>query len=170
MLKIFRCVKQNISSILRKTYIQEVFSNEVKRSTILKTNKSSFLRNIFLFFYFCLFFQIVTNWNGDRAHLEREVNNERREERKRHFDPDDEEMDRGRTKKIKCHREYESRSNPGFNPFQEYSNDKSWNRSNHDGSYRRYNDTSSHCKSRHGNHRQPYYKYHSYSRDHCQRR
>ncbi|KAK0172824.1 hypothetical protein PV328_006095 [Microctonus aethiopoides] len=113
----------------------------------------------------------VTNWNGDRAHLEREVNNERREERKRHFDPDDEEMDRGRMKKIKCHREYEGRSNPGFNSFQEYSNEKLWNRSNHDGSHhRRYYDTSSHCKSRHGKHRQPYHKHHSYSRDHCQRR
>lgn len=100
--------------------------------------------------------------------MDREVDNERREERKRHFNPDDEEMDRGRMKKIKSHRDYESRSNPGYNPFQEYQNGKSWNRSNGGGNYRRYYNTSSHSRQSHGNYR--HHRYHNNHRDHYHRR
>ncbi|CAG5088829.1 Similar to Usp36: Ubiquitin carboxyl-terminal hydrolase 36 (Drosophila ananassae) [Cotesia congregata] len=126
----------------------------------------------------------VTTWNGSRTQMDREVDNERREERKRHFNADDEEMDRGRTKKVKCHREYESRSNPGYNPFQEYHNGKSWNRSNGGGNYRRYynnnnnnnnnnsnnnnnNNNSSYNRQGHGNYR---HRYHNNHRDHYHRR
>ncbi|XP_011313285.1 ubiquitin carboxyl-terminal hydrolase 36 [Fopius arisanus] len=114
----------------------------------------------------------VTNWNGNRSHLDREVENERREERKRHHDPDDEEMDRGRTKKLKNHREYEGRSNPGYNPFQEYQNGKTWNRGSNGPYHRRnYYNTSSHNRPRHGgNYRQQQYRYHGHNRDHWQRR
>ncbi|KAG8041228.1 hypothetical protein G9C98_002216 [Cotesia typhae] len=110
----------------------------------------------------------VTTWNGSRTQMDREVDNERREERKRHFNADDEEMDRGRTKKVKSHREYESRSNPGYNPFQEYHNGKSWNRSNGSGNYRRYyNNNSSYNRQGHGNYR---HRYHNNHRDHYHRR
>ncbi|CAK9804220.1 Ubiquitin carboxyl-terminal hydrolase 36 [Anthophora plagiata] len=110
----------------------------------------------------------VTNWNGNRTHLEREVDNDRREERKRHFNVDDEEIDRGRVKKVKDHRTYEERNSSGYNLFQEYQNGKTWNRSL--GYYRRhYYNTSSHPRPRHGrNYRPPHYRY-NHSRAHWQR-
>ncbi|XP_076248250.1 ubiquitin specific peptidase 36 isoform X3 [Calliopsis andreniformis] len=111
----------------------------------------------------------VTNWNGNRTHLDREVDNDRREERKRHFNPDEEEIDRGRVKKVKDHRTYEE-SSTGYNPFQEYQNSKIWNRS--EGSYyrRHYYNTSSHARPRYGrNYRPPHYRYHNHSRAHWQR-
>ncbi|KAG7189421.1 hypothetical protein KM043_017125 [Ampulex compressa] len=94
----------------------------------------------------------VSNWNGNRTHLDREIDNDRREERKRHFNVDDEELDRGRVKKVKDHRMYEERANAGYNPFQEYQNGKTWNRSTSSGYHRRhYYNTSSHARPRHGN-------------------
>ncbi|XP_050575626.1 ubiquitin carboxyl-terminal hydrolase 36 [Bombus affinis] len=112
----------------------------------------------------------VTNWNGNRTHLDREVDNDRREERKRHFNADDEEIDRGRVKKVKDHRTYDERSNSGYNPFQEYQNGKTWNRSL-GGYYRRhYYNTSNNARPRHGrNYRPPHYRYHNHSRAHWQR-
>lgn len=112
----------------------------------------------------------VANWNGNRTHLDREVDNDRREERKRHFNADDEEIDRGRVKKVKDHRTYEERSNSGYNPFQEYQNGKTWNRSL-GGYYRRhYYNTSNNARPRHGrNYRPPHYRYHNHSRAHWQR-
>ncbi|XP_076619386.1 ubiquitin specific peptidase 36 isoform X2 [Colletes latitarsis] len=112
----------------------------------------------------------VSNWNGNRTHLDREIDNDRREDRKRHFNTDDEEIDRGRVKKVKDHRIYEERSNTGYNPFQEYQNGKTWNRSL-GGYYRRhYYNTSSHTRQRHGrNYRAPHYRYHNHSRAHWQR-
>lgn len=110
----------------------------------------------------------VTNWNGNRTQLDRDVDNDRREERKRHFNADDDEIDKGRTKKIKDHanrRSYEERSNTSHNSFQEYQN-KSWNRSvngyRHHHNRRHYYNTS-YARSRHGNnYRPPHYRYHSY--------
>ncbi|XP_012255810.2 ubiquitin carboxyl-terminal hydrolase 36 isoform X2 [Athalia rosae] len=111
----------------------------------------------------------VSNWNGGRAHLEREVDTERREDRKRHLDSDEEEMDRGRVKKVKGHREYKERSNPGYNPFQDYQTSKSWNRPG--GYARRAYYNVSHSRPRHGsNYRPPHYRNHNHSRDHYQRR
>ncbi|XP_066595490.1 ubiquitin carboxyl-terminal hydrolase 36 isoform X2 [Prorops nasuta] len=114
----------------------------------------------------------VLNWNGNRSHLEREVDNERREERKRYLDPDDEEIDRGRVKKVKSHRSYEGRSNPGYNSFQEYQNGKSWNRppsGYHRRSNNYYNTSSNHAR-RHGNgYRPSHYRYQNHSRAHWQR-
>lgn len=112
----------------------------------------------------------VANWNGNRTHLDREVDNDRREERKRHFNADDEEIDRGRVKKVKDHRTYEERSNSGYNPFQEYQNGKTWNRSL-GGYYRRhYYNTSNNARPRHGrNYRPSHYRYHNHSRAHWQR-
>ncbi|XP_031846281.1 ubiquitin specific peptidase 36 isoform X2 [Nomia melanderi] len=112
----------------------------------------------------------VLNWNGNRTHLDREVDNDRREERKRHFNTTDDDIDRGRVKKVKDHRTYDDRSNASYNPFQEYQNGKTWNRSL-DGYYRRqYYNTSTHSRQRHGRQYRPaHYRYHSHSRAHWQR-
>ncbi|XP_053970950.1 ubiquitin carboxyl-terminal hydrolase 36-like isoform X2 [Hylaeus volcanicus] len=112
----------------------------------------------------------VSNWNGNRTHLDREIDNDRREERKRHFNTDDEELDRGRVKKVKDHRTYEERSNTGYNPFQEYQNGKTWNRSINDYYRRHYYNTSSYTRQRHGrNYRPSHYRYNNHSRAHWQR-
>ncbi|XP_043274573.1 ubiquitin carboxyl-terminal hydrolase 36 [Venturia canescens] len=119
----------------------------------------------------------VPNWNGNRSHLGREVDNERREGRKRHLDPDEDEIDRGRIKKIKT-RGYETeRSNPGYNPFQEYHNSKTWNRSS-GGCFhrqRRFYDTSSGGGNRSrynvGSYKpQQKHRHYNHSRDYWQRR
>lgn len=117
----------------------------------------------------------MTNWNGGRSRLDREVDDERRQERKRHMDPDDEEIDRGRTKKVKSHRDYENRPNAGYNPFQEYQNVKSWNRQIGGYQRRNYYNTSNHGRARHVNNYRPQnnnYGYHNShnNRNHWQRR
>lgn len=46
----------------------------------------------------------VRSWNGQQTNMDRELSNERREDRKRQYEDDcDTEMDRGRTKKVKTH-------------------------------------------------------------------
>lgn len=112
---------------------------------------------------FCEF--LVTNWNGSRTQLDRDVDNDRREERKRHFNADDEEMDRGRVKKVKDHssrRSYNERSNANYNSFQEYQN-KTWNRSVNSYHRRHYYNTS-YVRPRHGNNygRPPHFRYSSH--------
>ncbi|EFN76140.1 ubiquitin carboxyl-terminal hydrolase 36 isoform X2 [Harpegnathos saltator] len=105
----------------------------------------------------------VFNWNGNRTQLDREADNDRREERKRHFNADDEEMDRGRVKKVKDRR-YEDRAGMSYNSFQEYQNSKPWNRpvSNY---HRRHYYNTSYRRSRHGNsYRSQHYRYHNHSR------
>ncbi|XP_033321302.2 ubiquitin specific peptidase 36 [Megalopta genalis] len=112
----------------------------------------------------------VLNWNGNRTHLDREVDNDRREERKRHFNTNDDDIDRGRVKKVKDHRTYEDRSNTGYNPFQEYQNGKTWDRSLNNYHRRQYYNTSTHSRQRHGRqYRSAHYRYHSHSRAHWQR-
>ncbi|CAL1683122.1 unnamed protein product [Lasius platythorax] len=108
----------------------------------------------------------VTNWNGNRAQLDRDVDNDRREERKRHFNADDEEMDRGRVKKVKDHssrRSYNERSTASYNSFQEYQN-KTWNRSVNNSYHRRHYYNTSYARPRHGNNygRPPHYRYPSH--------
>ncbi|EFN62098.1 Ubiquitin carboxyl-terminal hydrolase 42 [Camponotus floridanus] len=115
----------------------------------------------------------VTNWNGNRTQLDRDVDNDRREERKRHFNADDEEMDRGRVKKVKDHssrRSYNDRSNANYNSFQEYhnnhnnQNNKSWNRPGVNGYHRRHYYNTTYMRQRHGNNygRPPHYRYSSH--------
>ncbi|XP_032664961.1 ubiquitin carboxyl-terminal hydrolase 36-like isoform X2 [Odontomachus brunneus] len=106
----------------------------------------------------------VLNWNGGRTQLDRDVENDRREERKRHFNADDEEIDRGRVKKVKDRRSYEGRASMSYNSFQEYQNVKHWNRpvSNY---HRRHYYNTSYGRSRHGNgYRSQHYRYHNHSR------
>ncbi|XP_024889248.1 ubiquitin carboxyl-terminal hydrolase 36-like isoform X1 [Temnothorax curvispinosus] len=101
----------------------------------------------------------VTNWNGNRTQLDRDVDNDRREERKRHFNADDEEIDKGRTKKVKdyTNRRYEDRSS--YNSFQGHQN-KTWNRFNFNHPRRQHYNTS-YPRSRHGNNYRPSrYRFH----------
>ncbi|XP_056635240.1 ubiquitin carboxyl-terminal hydrolase 36 [Diorhabda sublineata] len=70
----------------------------------------------------------VSTWNGSRSELDKEVQNERREDRKRNL-PDS--SDQGRTKHIKLGSNF--KLNPGYNPIQEYHNAKNWNPSNGSG-------------------------------------
>lgn len=68
----------------------------------------------------------VTSWNNTQSNMVREVDNDQREDRKRHAeDDDDDEMDMGRTKKIKYGIKLQNSSNQGGklpNPFQEQQN------------------------------------------------
>uniref|UniRef100_A0A182JQP3 Ubiquitin carboxyl-terminal hydrolase 36 n=1 Tax=Anopheles christyi TaxID=43041 RepID=A0A182JQP3_9DIPT len=71
----------------------------------------------------------VKSWNGQQTAMERELANERREERKRQIEEDREtEMDRGRTKKTKAGASGGGSNNNsgansgGNNPFQQYQN------------------------------------------------
>lgn len=79
----------------------------------------------------------VTNWSGERCHMDEELEHDRREDRKRNCDSAyDEEFDRGRVKKVK-HRHSDSyHSKLKYNPFQEYHNYKhQWGSSNGGGYY-----------------------------------
>ncbi|CAG9833091.1 unnamed protein product [Diabrotica balteata] len=67
----------------------------------------------------------VSSWNGSRSQLDKEVQNERREDRKRGLADS---SDQGRTKHIKLGSTF--KSNPGYNPVQEYHNAKNWNHNN----------------------------------------
>ncbi|XP_058458331.1 ubiquitin carboxyl-terminal hydrolase 36 isoform X2 [Malaya genurostris] len=66
----------------------------------------------------------VRSWNGQQTNMDRELQNERREELKRQRDDDLEtEMDRGRTKKVKPHfyfHDQQQRDIQMPNPFQSY--------------------------------------------------
>ncbi|XP_071579598.1 ubiquitin carboxyl-terminal hydrolase 36 isoform X2 [Temnothorax nylanderi] len=104
----------------------------------------------------------VTNWNGNRTQLDRDVDNDRREERKRHFNADDDEIDKGRTKKVKdyTNRRYEDRSS--YNSFQGHQN-KTWNRFNVYHPPRRqqhYNTSYPRSRSHGNNYRPPHYRFH----------
>ncbi|XP_011876463.1 PREDICTED: ubiquitin carboxyl-terminal hydrolase 36-like [Vollenhovia emeryi] len=96
----------------------------------------------------------VTNWSGNKTQLDRDVNNDRREERKRHFNADDEDIDKGRIKKINYHRLYEERPSAHY-AFQ--NQPKHWlgNRI-----YRKsYPYSSSYPRSRSRHRQQPHYRY-----------
>jgi len=63
----------------------------------------------------------VATWNGEKTEIEKEVIQERREDRKRQHEEDRElDMDRGRTKKIKTYRPDERKQY--HNGFQDYQN------------------------------------------------
>lgn len=57
----------------------------------------------------------VSSWNGTRAQLDKEINNERREERKRALSDN---SDQGRAKHPKLNSHGSYKSNPGYNPVQ----------------------------------------------------
>merc|ERR1719509_416666 len=59
----------------------------------------------------------IRSWSGDRSHLEK-----KRDERKRGADTDNDEMDRGRVKKVKKRKEEASAYHKSSNPFQTAQN------------------------------------------------
>ncbi|XP_065084528.1 ubiquitin carboxyl-terminal hydrolase 36 isoform X2 [Ochlerotatus camptorhynchus] len=76
----------------------------------------------------------VRSWNGQQTNMDRELANERREDRKRQLEDDhDTEMDRGRTKKMKTHFQHgRDQQRNGMqqqqqNPFQSYQNHQMMN-------------------------------------------
>ncbi|XP_022130071.1 ubiquitin carboxyl-terminal hydrolase 36 isoform X1 [Pieris rapae] len=68
----------------------------------------------------------VSSWNGTHSHLSRQVFEERREERKRALNASDE-MDCGRSKKVKKFHHYNRFHNRhDYNPFQDKQNKMQW--------------------------------------------
>ncbi|GAB0094623.1 Ubiquitin carboxyl-terminal hydrolase 36 [Sergentomyia squamirostris] len=63
----------------------------------------------------------VHTWNGQKTAIEKEVQEDKKEERKRELEHLEEngEMDRGKVKRMKMHHP-PGKDNPGYNPFQEY--------------------------------------------------
>nr|XP_023023575.1 ubiquitin carboxyl-terminal hydrolase 36 [Leptinotarsa decemlineata] len=77
----------------------------------------------------------VSSWNGTRSQLDKEVHTERREERKRALADS---SDQGRTKHQKTGGAG-YKSNPGYNPVQEYHNAKNWGHNNNgSGNYKSF--------------------------------
>lgn len=60
----------------------------------------------------------VPSWNGTRAQLDKEVNNERREERKRALSDSGEQQGRAKLPKLNNSHPVVYKSNPGYNPIQ----------------------------------------------------
>ncbi|CAH1961940.1 unnamed protein product [Acanthoscelides obtectus] len=70
----------------------------------------------------------VTTWNGTRSQLDKEVNEERREERKRNLaDTSQDQNQKAKHLKTNNYNNNHYKSNPGYNPIQEYHNAKNWN-------------------------------------------
>ncbi|XP_076272453.1 ubiquitin specific peptidase 36 isoform X1 [Rhynchophorus ferrugineus] len=70
----------------------------------------------------------VNTWQTVKSQLEKEVSEEKRAERKRSFADS---TDQGRVKHSKVSSTYTNgKSNPGYNPVQEYHNMKNWSNSN----------------------------------------
>ncbi|KAJ8681566.1 hypothetical protein QAD02_017358 [Eretmocerus hayati] len=63
----------------------------------------------------------VQSWNGGKARMDRDVDNQRRQDRKRPYD-DDSEIDRGRMKKVKMHNGFKNHHDSKYNAFQERHN------------------------------------------------
>ncbi|VEN63845.1 unnamed protein product [Callosobruchus maculatus] len=69
----------------------------------------------------------VTSWNGTRSQLDREIHEERREERKRSLaDSSHDQNSKAKHQKTNNYNNH-FKSNPGYNPIQEYHNAKNWN-------------------------------------------
>ncbi|XP_064547368.1 ubiquitin carboxyl-terminal hydrolase 36 [Drosophila montana] len=80
----------------------------------------------------------VLSWNGKPSELDKELLAEAREQRKRDAEDEEEnEMDRGRQRKIKSASVKCNNSAPGYNPFQEFENQKRWH-SNKSGTFPRF--------------------------------
>ncbi|XP_075224171.1 ubiquitin specific peptidase 36 isoform X1 [Lycorma delicatula] len=95
----------------------------------------------------------VNSWNGGKSEVEKEVDNDKQEQRKRsHHNLYDEELDRGKVKKVKNYA-YSSKSDScnsngrRYNPFQEHQNRKnSWHGSSSNGSSSSNSNSSSNSK------------------------
>lgn len=93
----------------------------------------------------------VSSWSGERSYVDIELEKERDNERKRSLENlYDEELDRGRVKKIKFNNNSSSQHNsrPKYNTFQQYHNEKiHWNNSGN--MYRSQNYYRSHHQHNH---------------------
>ncbi|CAH1171281.1 unnamed protein product [Phaedon cochleariae] len=79
----------------------------------------------------------VSTWHGSRSRLDKEMGEERRDERKRHAADS---SDQGRAKHAKTTGGSNGyKSNPGYNPVQEYHNAKNWGHNNGGGYKSFYN-------------------------------
>ncbi|KAJ8933865.1 hypothetical protein NQ314_013718 [Rhamnusium bicolor] len=97
----------------------------------------------------------VSSWNGTRSQLDKEVISERREERKRSLADS---SDQGRVKQQKINSNY--KSNPGYNPIQEYHNMKNWSHNNGSGHYKSfYNGGNRHRRNFHHKNYHKNYRY-----------
>lgn len=105
----------------------------------------------------------VNTWSGTHSAMSRQVFEERREERKRALEGADD-MDRGRTKKIKTFQHYNRFNNRNsYNPFQEKQNKPHWGggfkyradrrphhfNKHHNNKYKRFNRYNGHHYPRH---------------------
>ncbi|KAJ8968419.1 hypothetical protein NQ317_002174 [Molorchus minor] len=93
----------------------------------------------------------VSSWNGSRSQLDKEVLNERREERKRSLADN---CDQGRVKHQKIVSNY--KSNPGYNPIQEYHNAKNWSHNNGMGHYKLFYNGNRHRRNFNHNYHKNY--------------
>ncbi|XP_018574854.1 ubiquitin carboxyl-terminal hydrolase 36 isoform X2 [Anoplophora glabripennis] len=97
----------------------------------------------------------VSTWNGTRSQLDKEISNERREDRKRSLADS---SDQGRVKHQKINSNY--KSNPGYNPIQEYHNAKNWNHNSSSGHYKPfYNNGNRHRRNFHHKNYHKNYRY-----------
>ncbi|XP_017100132.2 ubiquitin carboxyl-terminal hydrolase 36 isoform X1 [Drosophila bipectinata] len=81
----------------------------------------------------------VLSWNGKPAELEKELLADAREQRQRDIADDEEnDMDRGRQRKVKSGSAKISNSTPGYNPFMEFENQKRWHKNGGGGGFPRF--------------------------------
>ncbi|XP_044753108.1 ubiquitin carboxyl-terminal hydrolase 36 [Coccinella septempunctata] len=92
-------------------------------------------------------FSSVSTWNGTRSRLDKEVANERREERKRTIEEVSDPIDQGRKKHVKTHNNF--KSNPGYHPIEEYHSSKNWNHRNNNSNSRFYGNKQFYNKNGH---------------------
>ncbi|XP_019768454.2 ubiquitin carboxyl-terminal hydrolase 36 [Dendroctonus ponderosae] len=82
----------------------------------------------------------VSTWGGNRSQLDKEVQQERREDRKRSADSS---IDQGRAKHAKVSSSFnKGKTNPGYNPIQECHNMKNWSNSSGSSGYNHYHHNS----------------------------
>ncbi|XP_058794208.1 ubiquitin carboxyl-terminal hydrolase 36 isoform X3 [Phymastichus coffea] len=102
----------------------------------------------------------VHSWNGGKARLEREVDNQRHQDRKRLYEDEEDELDRGRLKKVK-HHDYKNHD-ARYNRFQEHQNNGlkwKYNNNNH---YRlNHNNHSYRRHGNGGNYNRQHHRYHN---------
>lgn len=115
-----------------------------------------------------LFSSLVHSWNGHKARLDRDVDNQRRQDRKRSFDNDENDLDRGRVKKVKMQNDYQARNDSKFNQYQEQQNQWRYNNQYNN----RHNNNHMYRPRHGGNHNRPHnnrYNHHNNPRHNWRR-
>ncbi|XP_014220685.1 ubiquitin carboxyl-terminal hydrolase 36 isoform X2 [Trichogramma pretiosum] len=122
----------------------------------------------------------VHSWNGGKARLDREVETQRHKERiKRRYDDEDDEIDKGRTKKVKTNHydnnynnKYHNSNGRDYNPFQEHQNNKWRNNqmNNGHGNYNRNSYGNYNHRSWHNGGNRQHYRNHNHNKRNQRRR